>query len=77
MTMKRHRLGLDYRKQLNWFSLTIASWETGGRFYSYETMEARIAHGRFLMRGQYWILLSAGEVELSFAALLGADVCLP
>jgi hypothetical protein len=75
MSMKRYRLGLDYRRQLNWFLNDYRYGDYGVRCGSYEIVEARIAHEKFLVRVQKWIVLRADEVQLPREAIRKAHVC--
>lgn len=51
MTMKRHRLGWDYSRQLKWFSSSNTYPPYESDFATHETVEARIAGGKFLVAG--------------------------
>ena len=59
------------RRQLIYFRALISA----RRLKKYETVEARIAHEKFLIRVQHWILLPASSVHLPSLGITGANVC--
>jgi len=75
MTMKRHRLGRDYSRQLKWFSSSYTYPPYKSDFATHKIVEARIAGGKFLVRVQYWVVLPASAVHLTSSATIGAHVC--